>query len=67
MNKASQRTARYDAKNTRRFHLKLNLKTDKKIIEKLESVDSMQGYIKRLTLAAIEKEVSKDDYKTANL
>ena len=48
MNKASERTARYDAKSTRRYGLKLNLKTDKEIIDKLDAVGSMQGYIKQL-------------------
>lgn len=39
---------KYDANNTKQYHLKLNLGTDADIIAKLESVDSMQGYIKRL-------------------
>ena len=39
---------KYDSKNTKQYHLKLNLGTDADIIAKLESVDSMQGYIKRL-------------------
>lgn len=47
---------KYDANNTRKFGLKLNKKTDKEIIEKLESVDSIQGYIKSLIRADIEKE-----------
>lgn len=37
---------RYDKVHTTRFQLKLNNETDKDIIEKLRSVDSMQGYIK---------------------
>ena len=40
--------ARYDAKATRQIHLKLNLKTDADILEKLEKVESIQGYIKEL-------------------
>ena len=48
MNKASKSQAKYDAKATKRYSLKLNLKNDKKIIEKLASEKSMQGYIKRL-------------------
>lgn len=40
--------ARYDAKNTIQYHLKLNTTTDKDIIDKLNSVDSKQGYIKEL-------------------
>ena len=39
---------KYDSKNTKQYHLKLNLGTDADIIAKLDSVDSMQGYIKRL-------------------
>lgn len=39
---------RYDAANTTQVHLKLNLKTDADIIEKLREVDSKQGYIKHL-------------------
>lgn len=41
-------TARYDAKNTIQFHLKLNTTTDKDIIDKLNTVGSKQGYIKEL-------------------
>lgn len=47
---------RYDAKTARRLQLKLNLKTDADIIAKLESVDSMQGYIKALIRADIKPE-----------
>lgn len=40
---------RYDRQNTVRIcGLKLNKKTDKKIIEKLKSVSNKQGYIKNL-------------------
>lgn len=39
---------RYDKKNTIQIRLKLNRKTDADIIEKLNSVASKQGYIKRL-------------------
>ena len=40
---------RYDRQNTVRIcGLKLNKKTDKKIIEKLKSVPNKQGYIKNL-------------------
>lgn len=56
LNKSSEKQARYDSKNTRRFGLKLNLKTDQAIIEKLDSVDSIQGYIKELIKADIQKQ-----------
>ncbi len=39
---------RYDKENTRPLKLKLNLKLDADILAKLETVPSMQGYIKRL-------------------
>ena len=39
---------RYDKENTIQIRLKLNRKTDADIIEKLNSVDNKQGYIKRL-------------------
>ncbi len=39
---------KYDAKNTKQYHLKLNLVTDEDIIKEFESQQSVQGYIKRL-------------------
>lgn len=47
---AAQRkaVAKYDARNTKQYHLKLNLITDKAIIEQLEKQESIQGYIKHL-------------------
>lgn len=46
----------YDRENTRRINLKLNLKTDADIIQKLESVENIQGYLKRLIREDIKKE-----------
>lgn len=47
---------KYDAENTKLLTLKLNLKTDADILERLESIDeSKQGYIKRL----IREDMSK--------
>ena len=40
--------AKYDAKNTKTYAIKLNRKTDADLITKLESVGSVQGYIKEL-------------------
>lgn len=40
--------AKYDRINTVQIHLKLNLKTDADIIERLNRVESKQGYIKQL-------------------
>lgn len=53
-NKASERQRRFDEKNTRRIGLKLNLKTDADILEKLDSVKNKQGYIKDLIRKDIE-------------
>lgn len=41
-------SARYDANNTVRVNLKLNLNTDMDILEKLEGVANKNGYIKEL-------------------
>ena len=49
-------TRRYDEKNTRQIMLKLNLKTDADILEKLDSVDNRQGYIKSLIRDDIARE-----------
>ena len=45
---------RYDAKNTRQIRLKLNLTTDKDILEHLNKVGNKQGYIKGLIRADME-------------
>ena len=47
--------ARYDKRNTRQINLKLTLRTDADVLEKLQKVDSMQGYIKALIRADIER------------
>ena len=47
---------RYDARNTRQVHIKLNLRTDKDVLEKLDDVQSKQGYIKRLIREDLAKE-----------
>lgn len=41
-------TAKYDKNNTKGMYLKLNLKTDKDIIERLDKEENKQGYIKQL-------------------
>lgn len=46
--KSSAAQQKYDAANTTRVFIKLNNKTDADIIEKLNSVDNRQGYIKEL-------------------
>ena len=47
--------SRYDAANTRQIKIKLNLKTDADILERLSEVDNRQGYIKDLIRQDIEK------------
>ena len=40
--------AKYDNRNTIWISLKFNMKTDRDILEKLDSVENRQGYIKEL-------------------
>ncbi|MBO4793604.1 MAG: hypothetical protein J5556_03440 [Deltaproteobacteria bacterium] len=47
--------AKYDALNTKQYHLKLNLRTDRDIIARLEQKPSVQGYIKALIREDIRK------------
>lgn len=46
---------RYDAANTRQVHLKLNRRTDKDVLARLDEVKSKQGYIKELIRADLKK------------
>lgn len=48
--------AKYDAENTRQVHLKLNRRTDSDVLEKLDNVQSKQGYIKELIRRDLAKE-----------
>lgn len=45
---------KYDSKNTVQIKLKLNLKTDKDILEALKRSGNKQGYIKRLIMADLQ-------------
>lgn len=47
---------KYDKTNTRKITFKFNLKTDADILERLDSVDNRQGYIKELIRSDIESE-----------
>ena len=47
--------AKYDAQNTKQIKLKLNLRSDHDILEKLEEVGNVQGYIKQLIRDDIKK------------
>lgn len=44
-----------DPEKTKRYSLKFNMRTDADIIQKLEQVDSKQGYIKDLIRKDIQK------------
>lgn len=46
---------RYAAKTIRRFVLNLNRNTDPDILEHLEKIDNVQGYLKSLIRADIAK------------
>lgn len=48
--------ARYDAKNTRRIAIKLNIGTDSDILAKLDALENKQGYIKSLIRKDLIKE-----------
>lgn len=48
MNKRSEWQNKYDKAHCKPVYLKLNIRTDADIIEKLASVPNKQGYIKQL-------------------
>lgn len=48
-------TAKYQRKNTRQIILRLNIRTDADILERLDSQGNKQGYIKQLIRADIER------------
>lgn len=47
--------AKYEAEKTKQIKLKLNKRTDADILDKLEAEDNVQGYIKRLIRADLQK------------
>jgi hypothetical protein len=53
----SRASAKYDKAHTKGVYLKLNLETDKDIIEYLKDVDNVQGLIKEL----IRRHIHGDD------
>lgn len=46
---------RYDKANTKQVLLKLNLNTDKDILQRLDEVGNKQGYVKKLIREDIKK------------
>lgn len=55
MNKQSQASIKYDRDNTKRIFIKLNINTDKDILDHLENKPNKQGYIKELIRNDIKK------------
>lgn len=56
VNAHTQANNRYNKANTKQYQIRLNLKTDADLIEKMESVPNKLGYIKSLIRADIGKE-----------
>ena len=55
---AQRRAVRkYDAENTKQFHLKLNIKTDADIIKQLSKQENVQGYLKKVIRNDIVREI----------
>ena len=48
-------TAKYQRKNTRQIILRLNIRTDADILERLDGCGNKQGYIKQLIRADMER------------
>ena len=52
---------KYDASNTTQVHLKFNNKTDADILAHLETVENVQGYIKKLVREDMGKALKNAD------
>lgn len=50
---------KYDAVNTKQYHLKLNVKTDADIIERLSGQTNVQGYLKDLIREDIAENLAR--------
>lgn len=55
-NARKRANAKYDASHTKQVKLKLNLETDKDILDWLDDMDNKQGYIKALIRADMERQ-----------
>lgn len=51
----SIRDARYNAKSSKYYSFKLNVKTDAALIERLNDMGNVNGYIRRLIREDIER------------
>lgn len=56
MNAHTRANTKYNKTHTKQYQIRLNLKTDADIIEKMESLPNKLGYIKQLIRADIEKD-----------
>ena len=54
-------SAKYDAEHTVRLSLKLNRETDADILDRLDQVESKQGYIKGLIREDLRREGETED------
>lgn len=55
VNRQSEIQKKYDDKNTKRYGFKLNLNTDADIIQRLDTVENKQKYIKDLIRKDLKK------------
>lgn len=62
MKEKNKRIVKYIKENVKQTCLALNVKTDRDILDKLETVDSKNGYIKSLIREDIKR---KDEDKNA--
>lgn len=53
-NAQKEASKKYDSSNTKGIYLKLNINTDKDILEHLKEVNNVQGYIKALIRSDIK-------------
>lgn len=60
-NKYSQRSMKYNATHTKRYHLAMNLKTDSDIIEYLDGLSNKQGFIKSLIRKHMSEEQTRSE------
>ena len=56
MKEKNKRIVKYIKENVKQICLALNVKTDRDILDKLETVDSKNGYIKSLIREDIKRE-----------
>lgn len=56
MEEKNKRIVKYIKENVKQMCLALNVKTDRDILDKLETVDSKNGYIKSLIREDIKRE-----------